>query len=204
MEDKGTRYDQKLEFTGTILSQPPGNLRAEMKIGPAAEVWVVSDGAQAWTYTPRTKRYRKDLSPTPTTTNLGNLDPSPLLGVVLTGLQSAQLAPDEEVTIEDAHIHCYVVSANYEASQAESSVSPRVTLWIDQMNYVVLRRRIIVSVRNPQLPEPLERTLEFALTKLTSAPPVTGNEFAFTPPEGAIEMGNPQSALKVGSIVQGQ
>jgi TonB family protein len=191
-EDKSTGFDRKLEFAGTILLQPPGKLRAEVRAGPI-EQWTVRDGTQTWLYLPRAKQYRKFPSTTASTTNLGSLDPSSLFGVVMTGLQSARIVPDEDVTLEGSRIHCYVISARYEAGQAPGGVSPDVTLWIDQVNYVVLRRRVVVVTRNSQFPDSVETTLDMTVTKLAWAPALTGSEFVFIPPEGTTEMVSPRA-----------
>ncbi len=167
-----------------------------MKVGPLGPIdqWTIRDGAQTWLYIPIAKKYRNSPSTTASAANMGSADPSVWFGLVTAGLQSAQTAPDEDVILEGSPIHCYVVSANYGPSPARGSTERRVIFWIDQMNFIVLRRRVNVPVRRAQSPEPLERTLDLALTKLTLAPAMTGSEFVFTPPEGATEMETPRAA----------
>jgi TonB family protein len=191
-EDKGTGYNRKLEFAGSILSQPPDKLRADVKVGSAHQL-TVRDGVQTWFYVSGAKTYRKLPLTTASVSNLGSLDPSALFGIVTTGLESTQIAPDEDVTLDGKQVRCYVISAKYEADQALGGISPRVTLWIDQTTIKVLRRRVVLPVRLPQYPEPMERTVDFALTKLTLTPPLAGSEFLFVSPEG-VAMATPQPA----------
>src|SRR5580692_8390676 len=188
MEDKTTGLDRKMELSGYVLSQPPDKSRAEMKVGPT-EQWTIRDGAESWVYLPRTKKYRRFTSTAASLANLGGLDPNSLFGVLTAGLQSVQIAPEENVMIDGSPVRCYVISANYEP--APGGVQRLVTFWIDEMNYMVLRRRIELPYRPAEYPEPLARTLDITLTKLTLAPVLAGGEFVFTPPEGATPMADP-------------
>ena len=188
IEDKATGLDRKMELSGSILTQPPDKSRAEMKVG-LTEQWTIRDGAESWVYLPRTKKYRRFTSTTASLANLGGLDPNSLFGVLTAGLQSVQIAPEESVTINGSPVRCYVISANYEP--APGGVQRLVTFWIDQMNYMVLRRRIDLPYRSAEFPEPLARNLDLTLTKLTLAPVLAGGEFVFTPPEGATAMASP-------------
>ena len=168
-----------------------------MKVGPT-EQWTIRDGLQSWLYVPSTKKYRNFVSTAASIANLGSVDPNSLFGVLTAGLQSVQIAPEENVRVDGSPVRCYVISANYEPAQG--GVQRRATYWIDQVNYMVLRRRVEVPLRTAQYPEPLDRTLDVAVTKLTLAPTLTGTEFVFTPPEGATAMVNPgTSAAQAGS-----
>lgn len=205
MEDRATGLDRKMELSGFVLSQPPDKLRAEMKVGPTDQ-WTIRDGPESWLYYPGTKKYRRFTSTAASIANFGSLDPNSLFGVLTERLQSVQIAPDENVTFDTSPVRCYVLTANYEPAQGGGQ--RRATYWIDQMNFIVLRRTVNVPVRNAQY---TERTLDVALTKLVLAPTLAGNEFMFTPPEGATAMvnpaappapassGSPQGAYRIGN-----
>jgi len=195
-ETKGSGLQQKVEITGTITFAHPDKLRAEIKMGPV-EALMVRDGAQSWIYRPATKQYMKFSSTASPMTIPGNLDFSLLFGNVSTDLQSAALSDDEEILFDSAPIRCYVIltEANQGVRDLQSNAALiRSTLWIGQMNYLVLRRRVTVTVPSPKLQAPVETTLDIALTKLTWSPPLTGAEFTFTPPLGATEIAGPTPA----------
>jgi TonB family protein len=203
VENKGTGLQQKLEIAGNVIAQPPGKLRAEIKVGPT-EILVVRDGAQIWTYMAATKQYRKTAATAASTGDTGFLDPSVLLGGAPSGLVSARTAPDEDIILDGAPVHCYVVAADYDISQGPAGHVPmRITLWIDQASFVPLRFRNVSVVSVPQLQGTLETTIDFTFHKLSWAPILTGSEFVFVPPAGATEMAPPTPATqKVNGVIR--
>ncbi|MDP8990641.1 MAG: TonB family protein [Acidobacteriota bacterium] len=192
-----------MEIAGNVISQAPEKLRAEMKVGPA-EILVVRDGAQIWTYMAATKQYRKTAATAGSTATTGFIDPSVLLGGTPGGLVAARTAPDEDIILDGAPVHCYVVAADYDISQGPAGHVPmRITIWIDQKTFVVLRFKNVSVVSVPQLQGTLETTIDFTFHKLGWTPVLTGSEFVFVPPEGAIEMAPPTpAASKVSGIVR--
>jgi len=177
-ENTGT----KVAFAGNVIFQPPGKIRAALKLGPV-EILIVGDGAQTWTYVPSTKHYRKVAAGA--TTDLESADPSMLLGGVANGLVAAQSAPDEDVMLDGSTVHCYVIAADY--------ATIHFTFWIDQTNYVILRVKA----------SSVQTTVDFTINKFTSEPALTGNEFVFTPPEGATEItSTTPAAPKVAGTIQ--
>jgi outer membrane lipoprotein-sorting protein len=189
IESKGSGLEQKVDLAGTVTFQRPDKLRLEVKMGPA-EILTVRDGAQGWIYMPATKRYTKFAA---TASNPATPDLSMLFGNVTADVQSARLGADETVALEGVPIRTYLIvtESNFGAREPRAGIgSVLSTLWVDQANHMVLRRRSTWTAVVTQSQIPVETTMDFALTKLTWAPPLTGSEFTFTPPQGATETTN--------------
>ena len=202
VENKGTGLQQKLELAGNVIAQPPGKLRAEMNVGPA-EILVVRDGAQLWTYTAATKQYQKTSATAASTADTGFLNPSVLLGGAPSGLVSAKTAPDEDIILDGAPVRCYVIAADYDSSQGPAGHAPmHITLWISKTNFVPLRFRNVSVFSVPRLQGTIETTLDFTFHKLTWDPVLTGSEFVFVPPAGATEMAPPTPAIRTARLIK--
>ncbi len=200
IENKGTGLQQKIELKGTVIFQQPDKFRMEVQIGPR-EVLMIRDRTEVWIYHPTTKQYTRFTATAPSGMNPAAPDLSMLFGNLTADVPSAMLGTDEEVDFAGAPIRCYVISTESvpEPREPRANIGPtRTTLWVDQTNYMVLRRRTVVTVRPPQLEASVESVMEFTMTKLTWSPPLTGAEFTFTPPAGASEMPNEQVAGGIG------
>ena len=191
LESTGTGMQQKVELGGTIIFQQPDKVRMEIKTGPV-ETLMVRNGTETYIYLPATKQYTKFTANPASRTNP---DLSMLFGDVTADVRSAKLGADENLLFGGASTRCYVIQTESDLSARGSSLSAssiRSTLWIDQSNYMVLRRRSAWTTQAPRLRVPVETTMEFAVTNLIWSPPLTGAEFTFTPPTGATEMINRQ------------